>query len=72
VFQASLEELLAVSEEVIVARTRFDPEKCQKEIFALLPAILLAGLFTKLSRVQAWYSDPPHKVIDKQISIIYT
>jgi len=44
---------------VIGAKARFDPEKCQKEIFAPLPAILfirrvsggLAGMLTKLSRM---------------------
>jgi len=30
--------------EVIGAKARFDPEKCQKKIFAPLPALLLAGL----------------------------
>jgi len=47
------------SETVIGAKAGFDPGKCQKEIFAPLPAIsleglpavLLAGLLTKLSRV---------------------
>jgi hypothetical protein len=38
-------------EEVIGAKARFDPEKCQKEIFAPLPAVLLEGLLTRLSRV---------------------
>jgi len=33
-----------LSEEGIVARTRFDPGKCQKERFAPLPAIFLADL----------------------------
>jgi len=43
----------------IGAKARFDLEKCQKEIFAPLPAVFLenlpavplAGLLTKLSRV---------------------
>jgi hypothetical protein len=46
-----------LSEEVIGVKGRFDPEKCQKKIFALLPAVLfirrlcggVAGLLTKLS-----------------------
>jgi hypothetical protein len=33
-FWASLKELSSVSREVIGAKARFDPEKCQKEIFA--------------------------------------
>jgi hypothetical protein len=54
-------------EKVIGAKARFDPEKCQKEIFAPLPAVFLedlpaillvrrlygglAGRLTKLSKV---------------------
>ena len=34
------------------AKPRFDPEKWQKERFAPLPAVLLAGLLTKLSRMK--------------------
>jgi D-arabinose 1-dehydrogenase-like Zn-dependent alcohol dehydrogenase len=38
---------------VVVSRIKkLDPEKCQKEIFAPLPAIILAGLLTKLSRMK--------------------
>jgi hypothetical protein len=37
---------------VIGVEEEFDPEKCQKEIFAPLPAVLLAGLLTRLSRMK--------------------
>jgi len=40
-----------VSEEAIGAKPGFDPGKCQKEIFASLPAVFLAGLLNKLSKV---------------------
>jgi len=44
--------LSALSEEVVRAKARFAPEKFQKEIFAPLPAVLLAGLLTRLSRMK--------------------
>jgi hypothetical protein len=50
-FRASLKELSSVSMEVIGVKARFDPEKCQKERFAPLPAVLLEGLLTRLSKV---------------------
>ena len=35
-----------------ISKDEFDPEKCQKKIFAPLPAVLLAGLLTQLSRMK--------------------
>jgi len=37
---------------VLGAKSRFDPEKCQKERFAPLPAVFLEGLLTKLSKMK--------------------
>jgi hypothetical protein len=41
-FWASLSQLSMVSRKRIGAKARFDPGKCQKEIFAPLSAVLLA------------------------------
>jgi len=45
-FRGSILQLGALKEEGIGAKARVDPEKCQKKIFAPLPAIFLAGLST--------------------------
>jgi len=49
--RVSVLQLRALKEVVIGVKAGIDPEKCQKEIFAPLPAILLADLLAKLSRV---------------------
>ena len=50
-FHQLTKQIRGSEQHLIVPLSSLDPEKSQKEIFDPLPAIFLAGLSAKLSRV---------------------